>query len=725
MLLNYLLYFNNSKESLNSIGSVQIFYPLLNYLSSNQDYYDLVCNAWSSHSKQTNLNHLNTSQDSSKPKINLPRKSSFDDSEIEQNVVAFILNLFRYLFHSNDLLQDRLERNNGIALLSFLLQRLPRCFIDINLLRMCQEFVSEANSLSNKDLLNNVYEHLVFDFRIWNKADYEIRIGHIQYISTIIKDDKKYFRKKYGIQFFLDVIKTYFGKLNSTATNPGSTSANYQNQHNFDITENGCVSLNQQQLQSHNYTMNDEDLRNLRNSFFGLIKYYAQKEIKINELNAIISFLSTTRNPLFQNDLLDMLISLLEAPTVNDQLILRLFEPNLADSFYALLTQPDVSYQIQTKLLKLIKILLKTKKVYEKNKSRLRLDDCGGYSGLVSKISYEYWFAISNNKQTNKFSELIAIDLLNNFLMEDSGVFPVSYESVWHIISLLTVSATPLITELSVLIDTRSNICKIIIDHSNRNPQAIKLLTKCIAWQDMVCQLLCIEKKHVNIRKSTNEMPEILISSASHNEASLKINQSQDYNEEPIEEEEILVSGEETAEWENLDETSESKIERISLLKKMSQTKSGDSDSMLISTPSTDKHLKSRPPISEWNEDDQNEFDNKLSTKTQTDGKVTSTLLKKAIKNSAGSSVLNNIRKSLVYNGNETEQSSIQTRLENYNNKNNIGNEYLESVEAKMFCESMLDLMFRLLWEGIVGSSEEAWKVSYIKIDSFYLNFRD
>ena len=35
--------------------------------------------------------------------------------------------------------------------------------------------------------------------------------GHIQYLSTIIKDDRKYFRKKYGVQYMLDVIRTYYG----------------------------------------------------------------------------------------------------------------------------------------------------------------------------------------------------------------------------------------------------------------------------------------------------------------------------------------------------------------------------------------------------------------------------------------------------------------------------------------------------------------------------------
>ena len=135
---------------------------------------------------------------------------------MEQNIVSSIFNLIRYLFHNSDIMQDRLQRNHGISLLSFLLQRLPKRFIDINLLRVFQQIVNDIQTLVDKNLLNAIYENLIFDFRIWNKADYEIRIGHIQYILTLVKDDKKYFRKKYGIQFFLDIIKTYFGRNSSS-----------------------------------------------------------------------------------------------------------------------------------------------------------------------------------------------------------------------------------------------------------------------------------------------------------------------------------------------------------------------------------------------------------------------------------------------------------------------------------------------------------------------------
>jgi hypothetical protein len=100
-------------------------------------------------------------------------------------------------------------------------------------------------------------------------------------------------------------------------------------------------------------------------------------------LQAMISFLAnSSRNVLFQNDMIDLLSTLVEAPhNASDQLVLLLFEPNIADSLYALVTQPDLDKTVQSKLLRLMRMLLKTKKVYEKSKTRLRLEDCGGFAG--------------------------------------------------------------------------------------------------------------------------------------------------------------------------------------------------------------------------------------------------------------------------------------------------------------------------------------------------------
>lgn len=35
--------------------------------------------------------------------------------------------------------------------------------------------------------------------------------GHIQYMSTVIKDNRKQFRRRSGVQFLLDTVRLYYG----------------------------------------------------------------------------------------------------------------------------------------------------------------------------------------------------------------------------------------------------------------------------------------------------------------------------------------------------------------------------------------------------------------------------------------------------------------------------------------------------------------------------------
>ncbi|CAF0785781.1 unnamed protein product [Brachionus calyciflorus] len=631
---------DNFKESLNSIGSVHLFYPLLNYLSSNQEYVDLVNNEWIANSKKFKIEEkiINTDLENMiKSKLNV-RKSSFDDSELEHNVVSLILNLMRYLFNTSDLMQDRFERHNGIALLGFLLQRLPKKFIDINLLRICQEYVNEAKNLSNQSLLNSIYEHIIFDFRIWNKADYEIRIGHIQYISTIIKDDKKYFRKKYGIQFFLDIIRTYFGFTKNQITN---------SQHEINpnlLTEPGVSGLNQ---------MDDEDLRNLRNSFFGLIKYYAQKDIKITELNAMISFLATSKNFSFQNDILDLLITLLEAPNSNDQLYLLLFEPNLADGMYSLIIQNDLSDTIQKKILKIFKILLKTKKVYDKNKSRIRLDECGTYAGLISKLTSEISHYFTSNYS---FNENLPIELLEIFLQDENSIQ--SFDNLWHIMSMLSLSPVTLISDPDLMIKTRLKACELIFKYvfTNSNRQ----MTKTPAWQDIICQFFCYKKRD-NLNRDTN-LPPIIVSTTSMME----------------------TIANESDEWENLEMSNDEKT--------------SEEKSLLTSTPSG---RKKKP---------------KNVTSTLIKSVVNNNVKKLVSMGSSEEQNCSKIDENLEENGKiKIDSFSFSSPELNSTNKEieRVKDYVIKSREVDELFEKVVYLIYKLIWESVQGSSIEAWKERY------------
>jgi hypothetical protein len=639
------------------------------------------------------------------------------DSELELNVVSLLLNMIRYLLHNNDIVQDRIQRNDGISLLGFLIQRLPRRFVDINLLRICQEFVIEANRVADRSLINSVHEHLIFDFRIWNKADYEIRIGHIQYISTIIKDDKKYFRRKYGIQFFLDILKTYFSSANSSSVNNNS--------------ENNELLA----------ALNEEDLRNLRNSFFGMIKFYA-KEIKIGELNAIVSFLSATRNmPTLQNDLCDLVISLLESPNSNEQIYLLFYEPNVADSLYALVAQVDLEKNVQRKLIRIIRVLLRTKRVYDKSKARLKLEECGTYAGFVSKIVSEYTTYLSNNSQylldNAWYNEHLVLDLLENLLMDEANVQTCA-ENVWHIVSLLNMSSqTHFILNYEQLVRVRLKCCEMLVNFLFANPGTVRALARAPAWQDVLCQYLCAEKKPGSIDYSNAARKRAVSSSSSSSSSAAAAGQP---NPPIVVSPSSTMSSSYSIRNESSVQVDNEEDEDVWEEKNSGQLKNESAVEVVLTPELVTQKKKSL--IKQNNStglDEQNDFNTKLTNKNRKQfNNVTSTLMKSG--NMAAAAMSNefdaetrNLKKILVFQ-NSTEQPPPPSSNENNHHhhaeslvtsiiveeekQQAAGSSATEAAlfeseeTGQLFAKVML-VIYRLNWEGIVGSSEEIWKVNH------------
>lgn len=93
--------------------------------------------------------------------------------------------------------------------------------------------------------------------------------------------------------------------------------------------------------------------------------------------------------------------------------------------------------------------------------------------------------------------------------------------------------------------------------------------------------------------------------------------------------------------------------------------------------------------------DDQDEFDTKLSQEKK------SILLKKTIANSVNDSA----RKELVFAA-CGEKNKPLVKMDSLQDDECV---VLEQ-EIDQFCESILDLMFKLTWDGVAGSSEDVWK---------------
>ncbi|KAJ0009506.1 hypothetical protein NQD34_001208 [Periophthalmus magnuspinnatus] len=268
------------------------------------------------------------------------------EARLEKNLVATFLLVLKHFLQRHPINQETLLHTHGVSTLGALLQKLPVGHVDVSVLVAMQLLIEQVTCEKNQALLQQLHSHLLFNFNIWNKGDFPLRIGHIQYMSTVIKDNRKQFRKKYGVQFFLDAARLYYGRNSN---------------------KEGDLS--------------EDDIRTIRASLYGLIKYYIGKGMSQDEMHSMLGYIAAIGDEEQLCGLLELLLSLLQTSLSRDQLFLLLFEPSAADSCYALLLNNKHSDRLRELVFKLFERMLRCDRVYEKNKQRLRLREAG-YSGL-------------------------------------------------------------------------------------------------------------------------------------------------------------------------------------------------------------------------------------------------------------------------------------------------------------------------------------------------------
>uniref|UniRef100_A0A8D2QND8 Neurobeachin like 1 n=1 Tax=Zosterops lateralis melanops TaxID=1220523 RepID=A0A8D2QND8_ZOSLA len=174
------------------------------------------------------------------------------EARLEKNIVATFILMIKHFIQGHHVNQENLIHSHGVATLGALLQKVPSILMDVNVLMAVQLLIEQVSVEKNMQLLQQMYHHLLFDFSIWNSGDFPFRIGHIQYLSTIIKDSRRLFRKKYGVQFLLDTLRIYYGGLAP------------------------------------------DDLRTIRTSLYGLIKYFLSKGGTHEEIQSIVGYIAAT-----------------------------------------------------------------------------------------------------------------------------------------------------------------------------------------------------------------------------------------------------------------------------------------------------------------------------------------------------------------------------------------------------------------------------------------------
>eukprot|EP00073_Rattus_norvegicus_P038362 XP_008765397.1 PREDICTED: neurobeachin-like protein 1 isoform X1 [Rattus norvegicus] len=406
------------KDIINCIGGLNVLFPLLEQISHVSE--GQACEAVS----ENTVPELITPIEQEGMGVASTKAS---ESRLEKNLIATFILIVKHFIQRHPINQDNLIQSHGVATLGALLQKVPGTLMDVNVLMAIQLLIEQVSLEKNTLLLQQMYQCLLFDFRIWNRGDFPFRIGHIQYLSTIIKDSRRVFRKKYGVQFLLDTLRIYYG-------------------HSSICNE-----------------LSPDDIRTIRTSLYGLIKYFLCKGGSHEEIQSIIGYIAATNEEEQLFGILDILFSLLRTSPTRGQLFLLMFEPGNADILYALLLNQKYSDKLREIIFKVMEQMLKCTNVYERSKQRIRLREVG-YSGIGLLL---------NEVPVNT-------SLIKNFVNQIINTDPViNFKDLLSIVYICH----------RAHVNVRVTLCRKILQILQSQPDAAYQISQQVGWQDTFVRL--------------------------------------------------------------------------------------------------------------------------------------------------------------------------------------------------------------------------------------------
>eukprot|EP00090_Calanus_glacialis_P023550 TRINITY_DN363_c0_g1_i1.p1 TRINITY_DN363_c0_g1~~TRINITY_DN363_c0_g1_i1.p1 ORF type:complete len:2732 (-),score=430.45 TRINITY_DN363_c0_g1_i1:184-7587(-) len=416
----------DAKDVINCLGGIQVLFPLLETSLSDTS---MVDSSYLSLSQEQQSRSFSVESEN---EWEMLPSSSFSDWKLEKNPVSGFLTLIKNLTINHPVNQEQLMRGGGVAIIGSLLQKIDATLIDVNVLMASQLFVELATSTKQTKLLYQFNHSILFDFRIWSRSEFHMQIGHIQYIATLVMADRKYFRKKFGVQFLLDVVRQHY-------------------------TDNA------------NSVLSREDNKTIRASLFGLVKFFLQKEVNAKEVSALTNFIMSYRKSEILEEILDVLIQYMESKLVKDQMFLLLLEPKCIDLIYCLLLDESLNQDIRSKVYKLIFILLKSNKVSNRHKTRLHLQEAG-YLGFV--------YMRSAKEPQIEMEEVV--NLTNHMLSFDH---PSSYQGILALCHHLYLA------DIDIKLELARKILTLVYSY----PHAPSMISRQIGWQGCIARLLVKE----------------------------------------------------------------------------------------------------------------------------------------------------------------------------------------------------------------------------------------
>ncbi|KAM8810447.1 neurobeachin-like protein 2 [Eudromia elegans] len=347
------------------------------------------------------------------------------ESRLERNSVAAFLLLVKNFIQNHPVNQESLVQCHGPAIIGALLQKVPSARLDMSLLVASQMLMEQVASEGSGLLLHLLYQHLLFDFRIWSNSDFAMRLGHIQYLASVVKEHKQRVRKKYGVQYVLDALRTYYG---TPKEQPAA-----------------C-----------------DNVRTVQTSLFSLVKDFFCRSFSAEEMQSLLSYVAAAQDEQQVCGALEVMHSLLKGSPAQEQLFAFLFEPGSVEVLFSLLVQKKFSDDVRERVFKILYKMLKYEKVPERSKSRLKLKDIG-YQGLVAYLS-------------DVPSSVLLFRCLSEQVL---GADPPSYKDLMAVVYLSHRA------ELTIRLD----ICRKLFHLIYSQHDMVKQLAKLAGWQDTLTKL--------------------------------------------------------------------------------------------------------------------------------------------------------------------------------------------------------------------------------------------
>ncbi|XP_011603991.2 neurobeachin-like protein 2 isoform X2 [Takifugu rubripes] len=323
------------KDVVNVVGGLGVLLPLLEQVCEAEP----VCNG-----SQEISDLLGPELTSSRgpAAMLLPLKKS-SESRLERNSIAAFLLMVKNLICQHPVNQESLLHCHGPSIVGALLSKVSGSMMDMNVLMACQLLLEQVFNDGNSPLLQQLYQHLLFDFRIWTKSHFAVCLAHLQYLSSVINKAKQRMKRKYGVQYVLDTIRTYYS-----------------------VEKDGSPLSDEKQT--------------IQTSLFSLLKDFLKSPTQ-EELHSVLSYILTVGEEGQMVRALDVLYELLKISPRLEQVQTVLLEWGV-EQLYGVLLNPSFGDEVRERVFRVLYKILKSERVSECNKQRIKLKDFG-YLGPV------------------------------------------------------------------------------------------------------------------------------------------------------------------------------------------------------------------------------------------------------------------------------------------------------------------------------------------------------